>query len=542
MHYYGVYVLTSLLCLFEAVSASESTSAVFNLPLSRAIQFEYASTQYGSQKSYFKAPGRLFIPPSQEELLELTSITTQHEVLVVPLNDIQPVHVDIMLASSTAGVIFVFPQSALNANAESVLLTLEERLMSKAFDIPIYVVEESSLTQALIAKIAARHGDVYTFVGGEKTAIAYSKTSVTTTPTYVIDFADIPKAGKSHGGRGAVTSDDRPVLVVVASHDTMGVVPAMAPRSLNDGGSGATAILELIRMYNKLLVNPTSRPAMRVIFLLSSGAKGNYYGTKQWLHDLDAHTVDNIEFALCLDSLVESDLYLHMSRKISKDDATSGLYHTLAASAVRQGVSLKLQHRKINVSHSEMRWEHEVFAYKKIVAATLSGVSSPRPQFLRTSRTFNTNLTTILPTLMKNIQFVATALSSFLYPFTNTTAFSEGFGDASQLLSGLGPQHAHVAASASFFASKSRPFPYPRPERSAQDNTLHATLLSLTSRVAVIEAQYKGDVTFYGPITAELEVYETKSMVHEFAMTGGIMVYLCVLYVVLSQVGKRKQN
>ena len=62
-----------------------------------------------------------------------------------------------------------------------------------------------------------------------------------------------------------------------------------------------------------------------------------------------------------------------------------GLLQIFNQTALRMGISLTMVHKKINVSSTEVAWEHEAFAYKKIVAATLSDHPSAIPQFTRSS-------------------------------------------------------------------------------------------------------------------------------------------------------------
>jgi len=63
----------------------------------------------------------------------------------------------------------------------------------------------------------------------------------------------------------------------------------MHPKGLSYGadsnGSGAVALLELMRIFQRLF-SSSNKPEYNIAFLLSGSAKLNYFGTKKWLEEM----------------------------------------------------------------------------------------------------------------------------------------------------------------------------------------------------------------------------------------------------------------
>lgn len=91
--------------------------------------------------------------------------------------------------------------------------------------------------------------------------------------------------------------------------------------------SGVVALFELSRLFSKLYENMKTQGKYNLLFLLTAAGRFNYLGTKHWLQGADVHLLENIEFALCLDTITTGDtsFYFHVS-KVQKEGPVKQLY------------------------------------------------------------------------------------------------------------------------------------------------------------------------------------------------------------------------
>lgn len=143
---------------------------------------------------------------------------------------------------------------------------------------------------------------------------------------------------------------------------------------MNTNGSGVAALLELVRVFQKLLEAYGDSAKYDLMFLLTPTGSLGYKGTDSFLADLPESYAQNIVFGLCLDSIGEgSGLSLHVSRYPRENEETGiNIFNALNATAKQMGVKLKIVKKAINLTNEYVSWEHERFAHKKIHAVTLS--------------------------------------------------------------------------------------------------------------------------------------------------------------------------
>lgn len=70
----------------------------------------------------------------------------------------------------------------------------------------------------------------------------------------------------------------------VSYYDSHSAVPALSAGS-DSNGSGVAALLELLAIFQRFYSNSNTRPKYNVIFLLSTGGKFNFQGSRQWVED-----------------------------------------------------------------------------------------------------------------------------------------------------------------------------------------------------------------------------------------------------------------
>ena len=145
-------------------------------------------------------------------------------------------------------------------------------------------------------------------------------------------------------------------------------------------------------MFSKIYKSMKTQPSVNLVFLLSSGGKFNYFGTKKWLENhLDSSSsselLSDVMFVLCLDSVGNArlsaqnenankrSLNMHVS-KPPKEDSHSGRFFNSLQSMSDEGLDVKYVHKKINLADERLAWEHERFSIRRLPAFTLSNVES----------------------------------------------------------------------------------------------------------------------------------------------------------------------
>ena len=252
-------------------------------------------------------------------------------------------------------------------------------------------------------------------------------------------------------------SDTLPTIAVVASYDALAAAPGLA-RSVNTGASGAVALLEVARIFNRLYSDFRTQGSYNLLFVLTGLDRVNYLSTKNWLRNIDSRILESMEFALCLDRLAASSapLYLHVS-KLPKSPEIASWYSHFELTAKHMGVALEVVHRKINISDPTVYWQHEQFSRKRIVAATLSSSRTPQAN-LWEGGMFDTLSSGSLSVdnLARNIKLVVESLGRQIYGLSKAGVEKEGSAPV-EILAGMADIHpASLRAQLGLMGSASR--------------------------------------------------------------------------------------
>lgn len=156
----------------------------------------------------------------------------------------------------------------------------------------------------------------------------------------------------------------------------------------DSNASGLIIFLELMRIFSRLYSNIKTRPKANLIFFLSGGGKLNYFGTKKWLEenlDLSRNdpSFDNIQFAICLESLADSlnekGLFMYVSR--TPKTGTSAVFWNNLQDISKNyfpTMNTTLIHKRINLAEDYFFWEHERFSVRRISAFTLTSLPTSK--------------------------------------------------------------------------------------------------------------------------------------------------------------------
>ena len=363
----------------------------------RMLEYDFRDKQLGSRQ------GRVSIGA-------VTS-SAQHaakRMVVVSFEEATVDLIDKLLGEKAAGgLLIVLPSpsaiSDLSAASAERFRAVEQSLMNRLIQVPVYFAFDGLQTQMLLDKLQSSGGDLQLVAHGASSSSKKASVQVANVHGWI--------AGKSAKGEGVETL---PVIAVMASYDSLGVAPELAVGA-DANGSGLIAVLQLARMFSKLYATSRQQGSYNLIFVLTAAGKLDYAGTRYWLEQTDSRLLDRIEFALCLDSIGKGNgIFVHTSKQPNKDSMpnVAKLFGALktAAQEMAPALPLEIVRKKINMSEA-VAWEHEQFSRKDIFAVTLSGYATHDPA-LRASvldRSIDTE------TLARSILFIANAVAKVVY-------------------------------------------------------------------------------------------------------------------------------
>ncbi len=291
-----------------------------------------------------------------------------------------------LISNGAGGVLLLVPSPEKSASLskevkESVSL-LEEHLQSQEWEIPVYFAEE---TEQLLELLESLGGDVGSkeketaiqALMGSLGSYGYQLVSSSSAvPKPITDPNLISIEAALRGTHGEENGNDaQPTIVMVAHYDTNSLAGSMPKTGMDSNGSGVVVLMELARIFGKLYSSSRTRPNMGLVFLLSSGGKLNYFGTKKWLerhldHDSQSELLADVSFAVCLDTLSGKDMNIHVS-KPPKEDTPAAKF----ISKLKSTRNSEMIHKKINLAEDLLAWEHERFSIRRLPAMTLSRLS-----------------------------------------------------------------------------------------------------------------------------------------------------------------------
>ncbi|KAL6058179.1 Nicalin, variant 2 [Balamuthia mandrillaris] len=470
-------LLFSFCLLF--LSLLEVSEGVHLFEVYRMIQYDTAGGGGGAHGGSRAASLSL-------EATTLSAADIARKLVVVPLEALKLSHLDRLSGSkdssssssdaSIGGLLVLLPSSSSPLSSELVQrwTAVERELIARQFKCPVYfayadeellqlyhalshTTAETKLGEEAEQELSAGEG-FFSFEDSYRLIVSTNEPAPLKTVTLTniqgwLAGTNLAATGEETtttnnedtNGQTTTTSSSSgalPTIAVVTYYDTLAAAPELAVGA-DDNGSGVVALLELTRLFSRVYSGMRTRGRFNLLFVLTSGGRLNYAGTKHWLEGLDSRLLSSIDFALCLDSLSQGDqLYMHVSRppkdpKISQlfqvSFSLSYLLRTLSLSlsdvlfsndiktkklkifnstSASMDVAFELVHKKINISSSDVWWEHEQFSRQRVVAATLSHHSKALRSFERSNildRSYN------IKTLERNIRIIAESLAKYIF-------------------------------------------------------------------------------------------------------------------------------
>lgn len=507
-------IVVSALLSWCAVSGSQLGDTVeLELKAYRLQQYDLAGTPRGSRT--YKV---------MYEAVSLNANSLRRSV-VVGWRELLGKNLQLLFGGGIGALVIVIPADldALSATDRTRFVDLERELASLNTDMAVYVAHEQPQLLALLADVSAFSTRAPTAVQQLVSAIAAN--------TFQFSSLASPSSNvvkpNTHNVVGRLWSLDRsaPVIMLVAHYDSHSAVPALATGA-DSNGSGVAALLELLAVFSRFYASVTSKPKYNMMFLLSSGGKFNYQGTRQWIEDhIEKRIEDNIEMVICLDTVGKgSGLVMHVS-KMPADTTPSGKMFARLKAATPSNRTMEIISKKINLNADVLSWEHERYSIKRLPAFTLSRLSS-HTDSARTSM-LDTAAQIDVEALQANIRTIGEALLGYVLDLPNENCVEKDGVSSCTVLERGAVEENRVEYWMQRYASRARPL--------AGDNQwLTAELKDLVTRYTLEKASVEPvslvDVTLYGVLDDRVAAHRVKPAVFELLLAAIIGLYLGCVY------------
>jgi len=323
-------------------------------------------------------------------------------------------------------------------------------------------------------------------------------------------------------------------IAIVAYYDTLGIAPELATGT-DSNGSGVAALIEMARLFSKLYYGIKSQGSYNILFVLTSGGRLNFAGTRHWIKELDPKIRESIEFALCLDTIGTSDpVHLHISKPVQNlDENLRKLYQEFENQAKKMNLPFEIIHKKINMQTFELDWEHQQFSLaateRKVVAATFSDLKTPSPFFTRSNIFDKSNLVD-LNSLERNVKFISEVLAKHIYGFhgKDLEIFTGSYAVNKQFIEA--------------WVQTLNQYPRVGPYLTKKDPIVEGfkTALNETTGEIVLQTfDYDNTIKFFESQKTQMSAYKVKPVTFDIYLSLIIAVYLLSLYFVLKYITGR---
>ncbi|KAL3682790.1 hypothetical protein R1sor_000812 [Riccia sorocarpa] len=530
----GMMVLSvravAALLVVVAVAYIEICDAAAVVDVYRMIQYDFQGTPFGSR--------RAAVNHHATSGLSVTGSDLSRTVVILPVDKANVTLLNEYLQSKKmlGGLLLILPRdfekggkSSGESDSEDAdgdgaadIAALEQWLIHNNIPYPVYFAFSDDRINSLLKDVqlndaAGRPATAST--GGYKLVVSASDAKKLSSASYT------NIQGWLWGARGEADVAGLPTIAIVASYDTFGAAPALAVGS-DSNGSGVVALLELARLFSRLYANAKARPAYNLLFGLTSAGPYNYNGTARWLRGFDQRVRENIDYALCLNSIGNSGrIRLHVS-KPPDNPVIKEIHDNIAAAAGNLGVTIEVRQKKINISNSRVALEHEQFSRNRITAATISELETP-PDFLDghggiADRRSNVNDALVV----RNIKLIAEAIAKHVYALEGKSI--EVFPDGSSFA--VDPHY--VKRWLDLLSRTPRVAPF-LGKNGPIIAALQKELAAYATDVTVQHDTLDGAFTFYDTTKAQLTIYQVASVTFDLFIMIAVGIYLGILFVIL---------
>jgi hypothetical protein len=482
------------------------TRAAVQLPVFRLVQFEQDNTPYGSQVASLN-----FLGAHYENTAEVPRKIALISALELSVDTLQN-----LLKLKPSGILIILPDSAtvLSSDFLAKWKELEIYLASNSFPFPIYFTQDSSEVQQVYAELRYK-----TSSGTDDDQL---NLMVTTEEKAVLRKLQL----ENMYGFIYEYSEDLPVVALVTHYDAYSITPDLTSASQSTL-SGLIATLQISKAFNELFEK--SAPGYNLLVLFTSAGPFNFQGARDWLSAEDGNIqqiISKISFALCIDNLGGgSDLFMHISRFHKEgEDEVIKFYSAFNTTASETSKHLSYIKKKVNMGDPYVPWQHENFARRRVVSATLSTRSTPFEKIVEYGSLFDTPQQLDTQVLRTNIQFLYEALARFIYGESklalNTEVVSEE--DIKNWVERIGNY--------TYFTSKVK-------TGSSLNNLLFSSLESYSGLTAQRKSFTLEDFTLYNSKPETLTIQRVKPAILEFYIFLAVLAYITALWGLFKVIG-----
>ncbi|XP_047536058.1 nicalin-1 [Vanessa atalanta] len=512
---YLPYYLLVVFPIFIIMSPANPVAASHEFSVYRMQQYDLHTVPHGCRSASFNLEGR-----------SLTSWSMSRHCVVARIQDIT-IDQFVETRNKAGALLLVLPKNdtMLTDEQKEHIKLLEMAMMQQEISAPVYFAEWTPDFEDIIKDLQ------HSFITDDKsgTALEAMFNTVSSNGYQIVVSAPNPQKIDSkpvtiHGK--LVGRSSTPQTIVIAAHyDSSSIIPELS-NGADSNASGAVAVLELARIFSRLYSSVAVRGGPSLVFvLMSTGHSLNYFATKKWLEEQldssDASLLQDISFAMCLDSISSGPLTMHVSKPPKAGTP---------AQSMKSRLGVPLVHKKINLADELLAWHHERFSIRRMTAFTLSSLQSHKDP--SRSTVLDTPSESSLKTLIANVQVTARALASHIYNLTDeeNTEDSELFDDA------LTVDESSIRHWYKYLSSQSRA---PQIITTTANGGVSGALERALSRYMEVSLGAPGvdrrepEYALYAPTRALLYVYSVKPAVFDLILTLAIIAYLTLVYFVI---------
>lgn len=451
-------------------------------------------------------------------------------LLVIPVTStaVQVLQDALALKEGPRGVLLLLPDSAAEPSEDAAeqLTKLQHYFLTNRVLIPVYFTRGSpELLQTIAEASRPGHRQEYELaIVGETEQLLPSVGGITHTAWLA-----------SHQG-GTMANPSGPTIVMTAHYDTFSIAPSL-PVGADSNGSGVVVLLQLLRAFRALYATAGARGDYNLLFVFSSGGPFGFAGLRHFLLDTTTALRDSIELAISVDSVgrARNHLYLHHPEPASAAAATAADRAPAAGrdptwvdafreAAARAGVELTDVPADRSVG---LGWEHQVFSRRSIPAATLSGRQLEPVKYYQT-QLLDADGSANVTDVMAAAQLLGSALTRIIYnsALPDTELMRIDPADAAH--------KAFAQRWVSYLGGMPRMLPY-----LTDQSELHAALGAVLKQYGTAARQYSwrfedaASYKFHSGTTGVLSWYRAASLVGDVWLTGGVAIYLLVVFAAL---------
>jgi len=498
-----VQILCALLLLFLNICNGAPAFDVYRL-----LQYDKGTAQFGSRRVL------------TDQLAATTNVKSDKlskYIIVAKLEEFitTPDLLQRCLNRQISGLLVILPDAS---EATSDWASVEKQFMEVFLDVPVWFTYSSSQILDLYTELQNEE------LSGEQVSLLMGDSYKLSVPTPDASPIKNVESKNIQALLQGAKADNAATIAIVAYWDSFGIAPELANGS-DSNGSGVSALLELARLFSKLnKKSAKTQGDYNIMFLLTGAGHLNFTGTSHWLENAESK-LESVEFALCLDSIgAAPGLNLHVSRSPAKDLKAKRIYDTFSVVAKQMNIPFNVVQKKVNMTSQSLPWEHEHFSVKRILAATLSGHTSPVPPSERSS-IFDVKVDEKI--LVRNVQFLAESLSRVIYDLPLDTS--------GQVFSGsLGVSSDYVTSWARTLGASPRMIPF-----LGKDDTVVSGLFKELNRhvkdttlIPFPVSPAKSPV-YYDKTVAQMSAYRSKHVTFDIMFSVCLIVFLASLHTAL---------